>query len=114
MRQLLDEAACGGYGVGSFNVNDMEEIQLGFRHGVRGVNVDTDSRLALSGSIRKVFAESPEQFDPRDDLKPARAAMQEPIATRRRDFAHAGHATDYQPFSLEEMRMDYAAAAAAA
>ncbi len=27
MRQLLDEAAKGGYGVGAFNVNDMEQIQ---------------------------------------------------------------------------------------
>ena len=29
MRQLLDEAAKGGYGVGAFNVNDMEQIQIG-------------------------------------------------------------------------------------
>ena len=27
MRQLLDEAASGGYGVGAFNVNNMEQIQ---------------------------------------------------------------------------------------
>ena len=27
MRQLLDEAALGGYGVGAFNVNNMEQIQ---------------------------------------------------------------------------------------
>src|SRR4051794_26685738 len=27
MRQLLDEAAKGGYGVGAFNVNSMEQIQ---------------------------------------------------------------------------------------
>ena len=27
MRQLLDEAARGGYGVGAFNVNNMEQIQ---------------------------------------------------------------------------------------
>jgi fructose-bisphosphate aldolase class II len=27
MRQLLDEAAKGGYGVGAFNVNNMEQIQ---------------------------------------------------------------------------------------
>ena len=58
----------------------VEEIQLGIRHGVRKINVDTDSRLAVTGAIRKVFAESPEKFDPRDYLKPARAAMQELIA----------------------------------
>ena len=27
MRQLLDEAAAGGYGVGAFNVNNMEQVQ---------------------------------------------------------------------------------------
>ena len=27
MRQLLDEAAKGGYGVAAFNVNNMEQIQ---------------------------------------------------------------------------------------
>jgi fructose-bisphosphate aldolase class II len=30
MRQLLDEAAAGGYGVGAFNVNNMEQIQAVF------------------------------------------------------------------------------------
>ena len=88
------------------------EIQLGIRHGVRKINVDTDSRLAVTGAIRKVFSESPEKFDPRDYLKPARAAMQGLIADRMRDFGQAGHAGDYQPLSLEEMRETYAAAAA--
>ena len=92
----------------------VKEIQLGIRHGVRKINVDTDSRLAVTGAIRKVFAESPEKFDPRDYLKPARAAMQELIARRMEDFGQAGHAGDYEPLSLEEMREGYAAATAAA
>src|SRR6266487_2255032 len=33
----------------------VEEIQLGIRHGVRKVNVDTDSRLAITGAIRKAM-----------------------------------------------------------
>jgi len=44
----------------------VEEIQRGIRHGVRKINVDTDNRLAITGAIRKVFAETPEKFDPRD------------------------------------------------
>ena len=92
----------------------VKEIQLGIRHGVRKINVDTDSRLAVTGAIRKVFVESPEQFDPRDYLKPARAAMQELIATRMRDFGQAGHAGDYEPLPLAEMRDGYTAAAATA
>lgn len=61
----------------------------------------------------KVFAESPEKFDPRDYLKPARAAMQELIATRMRDFGQAGHASNHEPLSLEEMRDGYAVVATA-
>src|SRR6185436_18056776 len=92
----------------------IEEIQLGIRHGVRKINVDTDSRLAVTGAIRKALAEHPEKFDPRDYLKPARAAMQELIARRMEDFGQAGHAGDYEPLSLDEMREGYAAATAAA
>jgi fructose-bisphosphate aldolase class II len=86
----------------------VKEIQLGIRHGVRKINVDTDSRLAVTGAIRKVFAETPEKFDPRDYLKPARAAMQELIAERMRGFGQAGHAGDYEAKSLEEMKALYA------
>ena len=60
----------------------VEEIQLGIRNGVRKINVDTDNRLAITGAIRKVFAETPEKFDPRDYMKPAREAMQKVVALR--------------------------------
>jgi fructose-bisphosphate aldolase class II len=92
----------------------VEEIQLGIRNGVRKINVDTDSRLAITGAIRKVFAESPEKFDPRDYLKPAREAMKKVVALRMTQFGQAGHASDYTPISNEEMRKRYAAAAASA
>jgi len=88
----------------------VEEIQEGIRHGVRKVNVDTDSRLAVTGAIRKVFAEAPEKFDPRDYLKPAREAMQQVVAERMRQFGQAGHAGDYQAKTLEEMAELYAGA----
>ncbi|MEC7597302.1 MAG: class II fructose-bisphosphate aldolase, partial [Planctomycetota bacterium] len=44
----------------------VEEIQRGIRSGVRKINVDTDNRLAITGAIRKVLAEAPAKFDPRD------------------------------------------------
>src|SRR5882757_3218748 len=47
----------------------VEEIQRGIKNGVRKINVDTDNRMAITGAIRKIFAESPEKFDPRDYLK---------------------------------------------
>lgn len=72
----------------------VEEIQRGIRHGVRKINVDTDNRLAITGAIRKVFAESPEKFDPRDYLKPAREAMRQVCAERIGQFGQAGRAAD--------------------
>jgi len=92
----------------------VEEIQLGIRNGVRKINVDTDSRLAITGAIRKVFIESPEKFDPRDYMKPAREAMKKVVAQRMTQFGQAGHASDYTPISVEEMKKRYATAAAAA
>ena len=49
------------------------------RLGVSKINVDTDLRLAMTASIRKVFAESPEVFDPRKYLLPAREKIQEVV-----------------------------------
>jgi len=92
----------------------VEEIQLGIRNGVRKINVDTDNRLAITGAIRKVFAETPEKFDPRDYMKPARDAMKKVVALRMTQFGQAGHAGDYAPISIEEMKKRYAAAAASA
>lgn len=40
------------------------------------INIDSDLRLAMTGTIRKFMAEHPDKFDPREYLKPARAAIQ--------------------------------------
>jgi fructose-bisphosphate aldolase, class II len=69
----------------------VEEIQRGIQHGVRKINVDTDNRLAITGAIRKVLAESPEKFDPRDYLTPAREAMKKVCVARMISFGQAGH-----------------------
>ena len=68
------------------------EIQRGIQHGVRKINVDTDNRLAITGAIRKVLMESPDKFDPRDYLKPARTAMKQVCVDRMVAFGQAGHA----------------------
>ena len=41
------------------------------------INIDSDLRLAMTGTIRKFFAEHPDKFDPREYLKPARANIKE-------------------------------------
>jgi fructose-bisphosphate aldolase class II len=92
----------------------VEEIQLGIRNGVRKINVDTDNRLAITGAIRKVFMETPEKFDPRDYLKPAREAMKKVVALRMTQFGQAGHASDYAPIPIAEFAKKYALEAVAA
>jgi len=71
----------------------VEEIQRGIKHGVRKINVDTDNRLAITGAIRKVLFETPEKFDPRDYLKPAREAMKKVCIARMTQFGQAGNAS---------------------
>ncbi len=41
------------------------------------INIDSDLRLAMTGSVRKYFNEHPDHFDPRQYLKPARANIKE-------------------------------------
>ena len=86
----------------------VEEIQRGIQHGVRKINVDTDNRLAITGAIRKVLSETPEKFDPRDYLKPAREAMKEVCIARMTSFGQAGNASKISPKSLDEIAKCYA------
>lgn len=81
----------------------MSAIQSVIPHGVRKVNIDTDGRIAITGAIRKVFAETPEKFDPRDYLKPAREALTKLVAQKMRELGTAGHSGDYEPMSLDDM-----------
>ena len=43
------------------------------------INIDSDLRLAMTGTLRKYFAENPSHFDPRQYLKPARSAIKEMV-----------------------------------
>jgi fructose-bisphosphate aldolase class II len=86
----------------------VEEIQRGIKHGVRKINVDTDNRLAITGAIRKVFTESPDKFDPRDYLKPAREAMKKVCVARMTAFGQAGWARKIKPVSCDKFRGYYA------
>ncbi|MEM4255441.1 MAG: ketose-bisphosphate aldolase [Candidatus Norongarragalinales archaeon] len=82
-------------------------IKEGIAAGVRKINVDTDLRLASTGAIRKFMWENPEKFDPREYLGPAREAMQGVVRERFIAFGSAGHAFDYSPASLEDMKKIY-------
>lgn len=88
-------------------------IQDAIGRGMRKVNIDTDGRLAITAAIRKVFTEKPEAFDPRKYLGPARDAVKAWIIEEMKAFGSAGHAGDYQPVTLEDMKKKYAEAVTA-
>jgi fructose-bisphosphate aldolase, class II len=86
----------------------VEEIQEAIKHGVRKINIDTDIRLAMTGAIRKFFAEHPEKFDPREYLKPAREAAKAICKQRYLQFGCEGQAAKIRPQALAQMTQRYA------
>ena len=54
-----------------------EELRQAARGAVCKINIDSDLRLAMTGTIRKYFHDNPSHFDPRQYLKPARANIKE-------------------------------------
>ena len=87
----------------------VEEIQEGIRYGVRKVNIDTDCRIAMTGQLRKVANEKRAEFDLRNFLKPAMAALEQLCAQRFEDFGTAGRASSIKPAPLAEMARRYKA-----
>ena len=53
-----------------------EELRKAAKMDVCKINIDSDSRLAMTAAVRKVFAEKPAEFDPRKYLGPARDNME--------------------------------------
>ena len=54
-----------------------EQLREAAKLSVCKINIDSDLRLAMTGTVRKFFAEHPDKFDPREYLKPARANIKE-------------------------------------
>ena len=68
--------AFGGARPGAIGVPE-DQLREAARMAVCKINIDSDLRLAMTGTIRKYFAEHPDHFDPRQYLKPARANIKE-------------------------------------
>ncbi|AVV34221.1 MAG: fructose-bisphosphate aldolase class II [Cobetia sp.] len=81
----------------------VDEIVEGIKHGVRKINVDTDLRLASTGSIRRFMAQNPSEFDPRKYLKESVKAMRDICIARYEAFGAAGHGSKIDPINLEAM-----------
>jgi len=86
------------------------EIVEGIKYGVRKVNIDTDLRMASTGSIRQYLAqeENAANFDPRKFYKEALEAMKVICQARYEAFGSAGHASKIKPIPLGQMVGRYA------
>ncbi len=62
-----------------------DQLRQAAKSAVCKINIDSDGRLAMTGTIRRVFDEHPEIFDPRKYLGPARTALKEMYAHKNRD-----------------------------
>ena len=54
-----------------------EQLREAAKLSVCKINIDSDLRLAMTGTIRKFYNDEPSKFDPREYLKPARANIKE-------------------------------------
>jgi len=81
------------------------EIVEGIKYGVRKVNIDTDLRMASTGSIRRYLSQqdNASDFDPRKFYKVALEAMNSICQARYMAFGSAGHASKIKVLPLAEM-----------
>mgnify|MGYP001063514838 CR=1 FL=1 len=68
----------GGNMPGAIGVPE-EQLRQAARSAVCKINIDSDLRLAMTATIREFFAEHPDKVDPREYLKPARAAIKDMV-----------------------------------
>ena len=69
----------GGNMPGAIGVPE-DQLRQAAQMAVCKINIDSDLRLAMTATIREFFYEHPDKFDPREYLKPARAAIKEMVA----------------------------------
>ncbi len=62
-----------------------EQLRKAAKSAVCKINIDSDGRLVLTGMIRKVFNESPSEFDPRKYLGPAREELKNLIIAKNQN-----------------------------
>jgi fructose-bisphosphate aldolase class II len=88
----------------------VSEIVEGLKSGVTKVNIDTDLRMASTGSVRRHLQDNPSNFDPRKFLKEATNAMKGICKARYEAFNAAGNASKIgKIYSLDEMAQQYVA-----
>ena len=69
-----------------------EQLRKAAKSAVCKINIDSDGRLAMTAAVRKIFAEQPEEFDPRKYLGPARDELKKLYMNKNKEvLGSAGH-----------------------
>ena len=84
-------AMCNRYGGNIPGAQGVPEHMIleSARHGICKVNIDTDLRLAMTAEVRRCLMESPEEFDPRKYLGPAREAIKRMVQHKIKNVLNA-------------------------
>jgi fructose-bisphosphate aldolase class II len=69
-----------------------ESIRKSIELGVGKINVNTESQVACTETVRKILAEKPKEIDPRKFLGPAREAIKEVVKAKMRLFGSSNRA----------------------
>ena len=71
------------------------QLREAARSAVCKINIDSDGRMVMTGTVRRIFHEHPEWFDPRQYLGEARTKLTEMYARKNKEvLGSAGHAFD--------------------
>lgn len=92
----------GGHMTKTFGV-PLEEVERSIKMGVRKINIDTDLRMALTGSAREYLKANPDSFDIRGMLKPGITRMEAACVERFERFGAAGNGSKIKVLSPELM-----------
>ena len=86
----------------------MRDLKKAIGEGMRKINIDTDGRMAVTGTILQVLQKNYREFDPRKYLGPARSSIKNKFALNAMvSFGSVGHAKDVEKIGLEEMAKRY-------
>ena len=89
---LIEKATKYGAQLGNAKGIPETEIKKAIGLGIAKVNVDTDLRLAFTGSVREALMNSPKEFDPRKILGPAKETMKQVAKSKMQLFGSSGKA----------------------
>jgi fructose-bisphosphate aldolase class II len=89
-QEVLDRASRYGAELPGAKGVPLDAIKQAIGRGIAKINIDTDLRLAFTGAVRQILADSPEVFDPRKIIGEGREAIKQVVKSKIEAFGSAG------------------------